>query len=316
MSEYTEPRAGFDVTELMWIKETAFKSTPTVGAWNHFGDPISMAPAAQKTYRDRIGLGRQIAKGFTPIKKWWEPVVEYDILAKDATNGYEWVESLAAILGLDEWTSALDLEKRIMGRSIGAMLDLPTGSDDEYWLLKGCKTAEYELFSAMDENIHCRERLVSIGASGYSTTDYVSGTATRPTFPTTEPLINDDIDIKVQNVSVLSDLINWRFRVTRDLEKHGSQSGTAQLYNKVIEMKCTVALELTMDFVNKTHLNQYLNATKIYAEILIPSASPVTVTLGASGDKQGVWKTMTKPARELDLISLTIRGEFDTIAVA
>lgn len=392
MTEYDEPRAGYDVSELMWVEETTFKTTPTAAGtiWAHFGDPKRLAPAPNKTWRDRVGLGRQIPVGFTEVKKWHEPVIEYDILAKEATTSYEWIEALAAVLGEDiagasgtadsgssttlvddaltqdddYWNGMIltivagtnigesrnitdfvaatdtitvspafsaaidatsqyvisavsyDLEKRTVGRSIGAKLDLPTGSDDEYWIFKGCKTTEFELFSEMDGTVHVREHLIAIGACDYNTTDYVSGSATRKTFPTTEPIVNGDCDIHVEGASIFSDVQSWRFRVARELEKHGSQSGAGTLFDKAIEKALTISLEVTMDFVSTTHLNQFLDATKFYAELEIPYGSGGRlITLSTSGDKQAVWKTATKPARELDLIGLTLTAEFDTLAV-
>lgn len=321
MPEYTEARAGFDVSELMWILESTRKTTPTSGAWNHLGDGLSLSPAGARNWRERIGLGRQIAKGFTLIKKWFEPVIEYDILHKDAGNNYEWGENLAAALGTDVAESTIDLEKRIMYRSIGAKLDLPTGSDDEYWWFKGCKCNEFELSGAQDETVKIREALIAL-VGLYGTTDYVSGTATRETFPTTEPIVNGDCDLLIKPsggslTSIMPDVLSWRMRIRRNLERHGSDSGDGTLYDKALESKMELELEITMDFVNKTQLNQYLNATKIFAQLKVPnSTGGRQIGLSASGSEQGVFRTMTKPARELDLINLTITGAFDTIAVS
>lgn len=247
-----------------------------------------------------------------------EPVIEYDILAKDATNAYEWVETLAAVLGADVAAATIDLEKRIIGHSIGAKL-LLSGYDtisDEYWLFKGCKINEFEIYSEQDDNVHVRESIVSIGASSYGTSDYVSGSATRETFPTTEPIVNGDCDLTVQGTSIMADALSWALRIRRNLERHGSDATTGILYDKLIEGKCEIELEVTMDFVSRTHLDQFLNATKVYAELKIPSASGGRmITLSTSADKQGVWRTMRKPARELDLINLTLVGNFDTAEV-
>lgn len=316
-SDFTEPRAGYDVSELMWLIEATFGTTPTTGAWKFFGDAMRLTPAPQKSWRDRIGLGRQIPKGFTQLKKWLEPTLEYDILLQDETVGeeYEWVETIAAIMGEDAASPTIDLEKRILSRSIGAKLDLPSGSHDEFWLFKGAKAREYELFSAMDDNVHARERLVCQNGI-YGTADYVSGDATRKAFPTTRPLINADCDVKIQGASVLADALSWRLRIARELEKHGSKSGSATLFDKIIPQRINIELEVVMDFVSRTHLSQFLDVTKIYAELLVPSGSGGrTITLSTSGDKQGVWKTLTKPVSELDLIGITLRGEFDTAQI-
>jgi len=105
-------------------------------------------------------------------------------------------------------------------------------------------------------------------------------------------------------------------RIRRNLEKHGSESGAGTLYNRLLEGKCEAEFEFTMDFINKTQLNQFLNATKIYVDIECPSGSGGRkITLSTSGDAQGVFRTMRKPARELDLINLTLLATFDTIAV-
>lgn len=300
-------RAGYHVAELMWIEETAFGSIPQAGTWNHFGDAVMIDPRLIPTHKSRVGLGRVIEKDFIKTKEYAELVANATLLAKDAVNGYEWIDILNYAMGVSAPAAIIDLEKTTASLCIGAKLDLAT---DEFETLVGCKINRYELGSEVDGMVELRLGAIAQGYT-YNTTDYKQGLAVRATFPTTDPIKHSDIDLEIAAGSIHAALQRWSMRLTRDIEKKGSKTGEATKYGAFYEEKVTVELEIVRDFDSTTQLTQFLNNTKFNAEISIPT--------GIGGRKltlsDGRWITGSKPARELELIGLTLTGKFCDLAV-
>jgi len=297
-------RAGYDVTEVMWIKEATFGSTPTSGEWLHAGNPIGFDPRHRPIYKRRIGLGRQYPSAFDLVKKYAELTLEYELMKKDTTIGseYEWTELIAYIFGETGNAATITLEKHISPLSIGAKLDLAT---DEFFLLAGSKLTEIEIRSAIEEVVSCRASTLSQKMT-HGTVDYVSGTATRKTFPTTDPIYFSDLDLTYKGSSILDSIQNFAFRIRRDIQRRGSDSTDKKLYRAFEEQGLSIEFEITRDFNSTTELTDFLGDTAFNVNIDIPSGSGGR-RIELSGGK---WQELAPPKRELELINVTLRAEF------
>jgi len=294
-------RGGWDVTEIVHIKETTFGQTPTSGVWDHFGDWESFDPRRTPVYKPRIGFGRQYPKSFTKIKEYAELDLEARLLLKDAPNSYEWLNPFALIWGEDAAAATIDFEKHIGSMSIGAKLDLAT---DEYLLVKGCKYESGAIRAAIEETVVHVASFIGTKHT-HTETDYVSGTATRRTFPTTGELKYGDTDFLIAAASVIERLQGWEFRIRREMQKRGTDDADSTLYAKFAEVGCSLESVLTLDFDSRAELDNFMSDTTFNIEIQCPK--------GSGGRKINLptcqWKEMRKPQRNLDLIELSLTAE-------
>jgi len=312
MSTPASARWGYDATEIMAIIESILGTTPATGSWLHFGHPLGIDPRPQPQWSEKTGIGRQIISDQEIAKKWGEATLNYELEKKDADVGYEyeWMDLLAYILGDDGNSATVVDEKHLGSLSIGSKLDLET---DEYWLFKGCKLNTVEIRGNILANDPVRASLgIKAQDYSYTTTDYVSGDATRKTFPNTGRIFASDCDIEIPTGASIYDRISdWTFRINRNLVGRGGKSGNAQLFRNWEEGKLEVELEVVMDFDDKTELDDFLAATARTAKLELPLGTggrAITLT-------SGKWREMSKPTRELDLIALTLRAKYTDISV-
>ena len=294
-------RAGYDVTEAMWIKEATFGTVPTTGAWKHLGHITMFDPVRRPTYKERIGLGRQYPSNLELMKEDAELSVEFGALLKSVASGaeYEWMDLYALMWGEDDAAATVDLEKHEASMSVGAKLDLAT---DEYMLVKGAKFQEARIIAEHGPE-PIRQILSFLGQKHtHGTVDYVSGTATRKNFPSTLLMKFADTDLLYNGASIIERLQSFEFTMRRKLDKRGGYPAEKTLYSKLSEMELSMDVSITLDFDSTPELNDFMGDVNRDILIKIPS--------GTGGRQLNLfsckWREMRKPQRELDLIELRL----------
>lgn len=298
-------RAGFDVTEAMFIKEVTFGTTPITGAdkWRHFGNNLLFDPVKRPVFKPRVGLGAQKASALTLAKEFAELSLEAEILKKSAVADaeYEFCDFFALAWGEDANAATIDLEKHIASMSIGAKLAVTT---PEYILCKGSKFESAEIKGSIEDPIRFAASVIAQKYS-YGTTDYVSGTPTRKNFPATDRIMWGDIDFWYGGSSLLDKIASFDFSMRRDMEKRGSNATTKTLYGKFAESGLSMEIAVALDFDSMTQLTDFLNETPKEILIKLPLASGGRII--ALPDCK--WREMRKPLREQDLIELSLTAD-------
>jgi len=296
-------RGGFDVTEAMFITEgTSWGTKPITGAWLHFGVPTLFDVQRRPIFKRKIGLGRQYPSDLILIKEYAELRVEAEMLAIDETVGseYEWLDDYNYIWGLSVVAATIDLEKHMGSLSIGAKLDLTT---DEYILLTGAKQIEYAIIAVVDQPVIKRINFI---AHPYTHTevDYVSGDATRKTFPDTSYIKFGDCDFLCPS-SVLDRIQRFELIFRRDIQRRGNNATTPTKYGKFAEVGMAIEVNVTLDFDSTSELDDFLGDTPRDITIKIPD-----VVDGREINLPSCrWREMRKPIREVDLIELALTAE-------
>jgi len=296
-------RAGFDVTEAMWIKEATFGGISQSGTWQFFGDVIGFDGKRRPVYKPRVGIGRQYPKELSLQKEYAELLVEAELLKKDVTVGeeYEWLNPYAAIWGADAVAATVNLEKHCFSTVVGAKLDLTT---DEYLTFVGCKPNEITLKVDLENPMKLLYSLVSQKKT-HGTVDYVQGTADRKTFPTESYIRLADCDVEYNSASIIERLQALEFTMRREINKRGSKTGAGTLFAKFSEVGLSMEVSLTLDFDSTNELTDFLGDTTRDIEIHVPT--------GSGGRQINLptcqWKEFPAPIREVDLIELKITAE-------
>jgi len=288
----------------MFVAETSFGATPTTAVpWLHFGVPTLFDPQRRPVFKPKTGLGRQYPSDLVLMKEYAELRVEAELLDKDATVGeeYEWVDDYNWIWGADAVAATINLEKHIGSLSIGAKLDLAT---DEYAWLKGCKLQEYVIAGRVDSPVIKRMNFLAWDYD-HGTTDYVSGSATRKTFPTESYISFGDLEILYNTVSILERLQSFEIIFRRDIQRRGTNATTATKYAKFAEVGMSIKINLTLDFDSTTEYADWLADTARNIVFKIPDES---------GGRELNFNTcrfeeVRKPMREVDLIEKTMTAQ-------
>lgn len=299
----TNVRAGYDVTEAMWIPEANFGAIPQTGIWKHFGDCIVFDSVRRPLYKPRIGIGRQYPKELVMIREFAELNIEINLLKEDETEGeeHEWLELYVYMWGEDALAATVNLEKHEGPMSIGAKLDLVT---DEYLTLVGNKFSEVTLRANLDDPVKLLGAFVAQRLT-HGTTDYMQGTASRKTFPTTSYLKLADCEFKYNGASILTRLQSFEFRMRREIDKRGSDATIKTLYAKFSEVGLAMEVSVVLDFDSTGELTDFMGDTTRDIEIHIPAESGgQKITLPTCQ-----WKELRKPIREVDLIELRLVAE-------
>lgn len=309
----SEHRAGYDVTEVMYLLETTEGATPTTGAWNPISTPTNFDPKPRPTLKGKVGLGRQLPSMFVETKRYGEFTIEHELQAKQADPAFEWMNFYYYILTNATFGNSMSLGKRLKSLTIGAKLDLAT---DEFWWMIGAKLKGYE--------IGCKgvDQVITGAITGealsyyYGETDYVAPTAIRVALPTTAYLKHGDIDIQQKPSggaysSIFERVNSWSLGVQRTLVKRGSNASNGKLYKTIQPTDCKLVLKLNMDFSSRTQLEQFINTTQFDALLKIPA--------GSAGRElellAGKWTEHSSPAREVDLIDVDLTAEFTDLQI-
>lgn len=305
----SELRAGYDVTECLYIEESTFGTTPNSGTWKPIALVNNFDPRYRPAYKEKIGIGRQLPSKYVLVKKFAEFTINHELLAKVDSPSFEWTDIWYYIITNETYGASFSLGKRLKTLSIGAKLDLAT---DEYWLLKGCMLTRYEIASGgVDQVLTGTIEGIAQDAS-QSTTDYVTGTATRQANPTSDYIKHGDCDILISDSSIYNSVNSWAFTVERTVEKRGKASSDAKLYRTFAPTRCDINLRINRDFDSTTQLSQFLNDTEFTAIIKIPSESGGRqITLSG-----GKWQELTIPHREIDLIAMDLTAKFTGLSVS
>jgi hypothetical protein len=304
----TEYRAGYDVTECLFIEEATFGTTPTTGTWKPMWLVNNFDPKHRPIQKPKIGVGRQLPSSYTEVKKYAEALIELEMLAKQGSPAFEWTDIFYFICTNSAYGATFNFDKRLKSLSIGAKLDLTT---DEYWLLKGCKLTGFEISGELDNPLKARINVLS-QIDSFGTTDYVSGSATRQANPTSEYIKHEDCDITIAASSIIERLNNWTLSGRRTIERKGKSTADAKLYKAFVERDAELSLRVNLDFNSTTELTQLLSATEFTATVSIPSGATgrlLTLT-------NGRWAEHASPHRELDLISMDLTAKFSGLAVS
>jgi len=299
-------RGGFDVTETVYIKESTFGTTPSEGTWLPIWRTTNFNPRIQMIYKESTGLGSQVITDFTKVKEYVECDIEHEILKKQTSPAYNWKDFYLYIVSTGQSGTP---SNTIDSFSLGAKLDLAT---DEFWHLKGCKIQSYEIRGDSIEDI-ITGRISIIGQYGrHTTTDYVTGTASRQANPTSDTVHFGEADLLIGGSSIYGDLSRWSLTFARTIERKGTDSTTKTLYKSLVETAREYTLEITRDFNSTNELSAFQNASDVSATIKLPNESGgVQIDL-----TDGKWERLEAPAREIDLIALTLTAKFKTLTVS
>ncbi|MEM3737548.1 MAG: phage tail tube protein [Candidatus Bathyarchaeia archaeon] len=298
-------RAGFEVAEAMYIAESTYGATPTSGEWKNISLVTSLTPRSIQTRRDKIGIGHQQPSAFILTKKHAECNLEHTLLKKTVTPPWEWTDFYTYIIG-----SGLSLANRVDSFSLGFKLDLAT---DEFGKIAGCKIREYEISGTLGEEI--KGRVAILGqAYSYDNSDYVSGTATRQSPPTTDPITFADVDVAYGSTptSITGRVNSFSFTLSRELKFLGSDTTTKTLYRRLEEQSRDITAEVTLDFDSTSELNDFLSDTSFTLRFDLPSGSG-----GRRVDLTGgKWLNVDQVFREVDLVALRLKARFTGMSVS
>jgi len=306
-------RGVFDVIEALYIEESTRGTTPTTGTWKPYGLPTLVDPRRAATKIRRRGIGTQKPTAFQTVKEHWTARLEYDLLTKETSPAYNWKDFLNMALNIDGSGNPQNQPKMF---SLGAKVDLST---DEFYWLKGGSIENFEI-SGRDLEGTVKAAVDAVFQSGdYGITDYVSGSATRQAMPTTaaKQIAFGDIDIWYDTTtpddadSIIHRINSWSFNFRRRLEKRGTMAGAATKWRDFVCVEQNLELELNLDFDSRTEYEHFIDDTGFYCTLNIPEASG-GVKLALSG---GSWVGGELPVRELDLMGVTLRGEFTQLTV-
>jgi len=299
-------RGLWDVTELVWITETEWGVTPTTGTWKPVGGFESFTPEPRPVLTEKGGLGSQTVTDQQLVKLSGRFTIEHELKEKVTDPAFDWYNLLDTIVNKDGSGNPQNYPKHF---SLGAKLDLAT---DEFWHLKGCTIEEYTVEGrSADDTI--RGRITGIAKQPiYGTTDYVSGSATRQSEPSSDAIVFGEADVEVPDgSSILGELISWSLTLRRTLTLRGADSAEPTLYGSIVPSKREYTLRIARDFRDKAEVENFINATERTAALEIPSASGGW-NLALTG---GRWRAMTKTFRDLDLIGFSFEGRFSGLVV-
>lgn len=310
-------RGGFDVVDCIYIAETeaTFGTTPTTGTWLPVWVTKLFDAKMTPIWKDVVGVGSQVVRDQIMAKSYYEFRIEYELLKKETSPAFNWVDFFKHIVASPLGYTPTN---QILPFSLSAKMDLAT---DEFWWLKGCKQAEHAIIGTSIDDL-VRGEVSGIAQDGtYSTTDPVSGTATRQAMPdwseAGEGLISfgecDVLYDPTTPATIMEDLSKWALRIRRTINRRGTKSTTyPKLYRAFVPVAREYILEITKDFDSLDELEDYLAGTEMKATLKIPSATG-GIQFALTGGK---WKTMGKPIRERDLIDLTLTGSFKTCVLS
>ena len=306
-------RGAWDVSLMNHITEATFGTTPTSGAWLPVSLVKGFEPRYMPVFKPKVGIGRQNFSDKTLAKHYYEFDLELELIKAEADPAYDWytlvqyiIEKLSGADGAPDTT--------LETFSLAATIDVTT---DEFWWLKGCMLDRVDLIGSSVEDL-ITMKLHGIAKWGdYSTTDPVSGTATRQAQPAALYQIPyGECDIlydPTTPATVLPDVSSFRLSLIRDVERRGTDATTGTLYEKFVPKSRRWEVEIMKDFDSKTELEHFVDATKTKCTIEIPNVAGghiFALTAGYWLPPSGV------PVRELDLLNLRLVGEFAELAVS
>jgi len=301
-------RAGYDVTEIVYLKESTYGSTPTSGSWVSVSKPRTFTPRVTMVNREAVGLGFQQTQQFLKTKEYVEAEFEGLIQKKSASGpAWNWKDFFLYIVAAAQAASPTS---RIDPFSLGAKLDLAT---DEFWHLRGCKLRSFEIRGdAVDDLLTYRCGVVG-NYGRHTTTDYVSGTASRAGNPTTDPVAFSECKLEVPDATdILPDISRFGFTFTREVELRGTDATTPAKYANAVEGEREMRLEITKDFEDATEVTDFQASTERTMDLRVPLASG-GVSLACSKLR---WLTLEPPHRELDLVELTLTAKCTGLTVS
>ena len=309
-----DQRGAWDVSLMNHLKEATFGETPTSGTWLPVSLVKSFEPRYMPTFKPKVGIGRQNPSNWTLIKEYYEFDIELEVIKREASPDYNWYKLVQYILEKDA-TADGSPDNLLDSFSLSATIDLVT---DEFWHLMGCMLDRVDLIgSSVDDLVTMK--LHGIAQDGdYSTTDPVSGTATRRAQPADLYQIGmSECDVLYSKVpaavaSIMDDISSFRLSMIRTLDKRGTDGTTDTLYRAFVPKDRRWEVEITKDFDSRTELEHFIDASKVDCTIEIPNeALGLIFTL-----EDGFWKSPSGvPVRELDLLNLRLVGEFADLTI-
>jgi len=305
-------RAGYDLTELVYIKETGgFGITPTTGAWNPVWRVRNFRPRRVPEHQEPTGVGSQVPVEFLLMKEHSEIDFEIDVVKKQTSpTAYNWKDFLMFWVATGQTSPP---SNHIDSFSIGGKLTITT---PEYWWGKGHKLRTFEIRGER-LNDYVKARVGLLGqVLTFGTTDYVSGSATRVVNPVSAGVRFGDADVLVgpvgTPVSIIGDLETFSLNLSRTINPRGTDSTNHSLYKQLVEENRQYQLEIKQDFDSTTELTRFMASTDLDATVKVPSeAGGVSINL-----TNGRWLDHQIPVDELKLIGLTLTARFKAMTVA
>lgn len=302
-------RGGFDVVNALWLKETDFGVTPSGSEeWDPIWKVSNFDARKRKVNKNAVGVGVQGPSNILEVKYWGDITLDHYILKEETSpTAFKWSEFFQNIIADGSWTWG----NHVPSFSICSKLDLTV---DEFWNIAGAKIDRYEIRGDSIEDlvmgrVHCLSKVID-----YTNDDIIGVSQTQQANPLSEELVFGDVDLLYGTgtpASILDTLNRFSVVFQREIERRGTDATTPKQYAAFPEKTRKWTAEITMDFDDRTALEDMIDHSQIKLTLKIPNVA---------GGKEiaftgGRWLDHEIPERELDLLDLSLSGEFTALAI-